>query len=107
MELSKYCLILLVFFLLKINAQDSYGLKNNSYDKFYYFDYDFNQDLIFLDQVENKCQYRFKVLKASFQASQNELYKTSEALLISLIECNPKDTLTYKELLKIYDLHCN
>ena len=85
MELGKYCLILLVFFVLKINAQDNYGLKNYSYDQFYFFDYDFNQDLIFLDKVENKCQYRFKVLKASFHASQNELYKTSEALLISLM----------------------
>jgi len=104
LELGKYCLILLVFFVLKIDAQDSYGLKNYSYDQFYFLDYDLNQDLIFLDKAENKCQYRFKVLKASFHASQNELYKTSEALLISLIECNPKDTLTYKELLKIYDL---
>ena len=104
MELGKYTLILLVFFVLKINAQDSYGLQNYSYDQFYFLNYDLHQDLIFLDKVENKCQYRFKVLKASFHASQNNLYKTSEALLISLIECNLEDTLAYKELLKIYDL---
>ena len=64
---------------------------------------DLEERITFLEQNDDFCDVREIALKTAYIASKFYLYKTSESILIKLLNCNKTDYLIYIELLMLYE----